>query len=38
VPANLWDGAADAPPGQGRIVTFVKGNNPPLRLAMPAAK
>jgi hypothetical protein len=38
VPANLWDGAADAPPGQGRLITFVKGNNPPLRLAMPPAK
>lgn len=38
VPADLWDGAPDAPPGQGRLVTFVIGENPPLRLVTPAAK
>lgn len=38
VPAGFRDGASDAPPGQGQLVTFVKGENPPLRLAMPAAK
>jgi hypothetical protein len=37
VPADLWDGAADAPAGQGRLVTLVKGENPPLRLVTPAA-
>ena len=36
VPANFWEGTADAPPGQGRLMTFVKGENPPLRLAAPA--
>jgi hypothetical protein len=34
----LWDGTADAPPGQGRLITFVKGDNPLLRLAQPATR
>jgi protocatechuate 3,4-dioxygenase beta subunit len=38
VPAGFWNGAADAPPGQGQLVTVVEGENPPLRLAMPAAR
>lgn len=36
VPANFWEGTADAPPGQGRLITAVEGNNPPLRLLHPA--
>jgi hypothetical protein len=38
VPANLWEGAADAPPGRGRLITFVQGNNPPLRLVLLVAQ
>jgi hypothetical protein len=36
VPANFWEGTADAPSGQGRLITVVEGNNPPLRLLHPA--
>jgi hypothetical protein len=38
VPAGLRDGSAAAPPGQGQLVTFVAGGNPPLSLEMPAVK
>jgi hypothetical protein len=38
VPANFWEGTADAPPGQGRLITVVEGNNPPLRILHPTIR
>jgi hypothetical protein len=35
VPANFWDGNVEA---HGQLVTIVAGENPPLRLALPAGR
>lgn len=37
-PADFRLGGTDLPPGPGQLVTIVEGENPPLRLEMPAAK
>jgi Carboxypeptidase regulatory-like domain len=38
VPDGFQDGAADPPPGLAQRVTLMDGGNPPLHLAMPAAR